>query len=278
MPTIAVKHDTLTLSDGTPLAYSLHAAQVTGAPRLVLVHSLALDRSIWDGVVAILGSEADMLTYDCRGHGLSSHEARPFTAELFTRDLAELLEHIGWQQATIAGCSMGGCVALAFAGLYPARTSALGLIDTTAWYGPKAAANFRERADQARAKGMAALFDFQSTRWFSDEFRASHPEVLARTLEVFVASDLDCYAATCQLLGEVDTRRYLPTFRMPVAVVVGEEDYATPVDMARELHAAIPDSTLTVIPKARHLTPIEFPDPIASELRTLISRAGAPRA
>jgi 3-oxoadipate enol-lactonase len=48
--------------------------------------------------------------------------------------------------------------------------------------------------------------------------------------------------------------------------------------MARELHAAIPQSTLTVLPRARHLTPIEFPDQIASQLRALIDRAAAPHA
>lgn len=276
--TVALKHATLTLADGSTLAYTLRAGPQPAGPKLVLIHSLALDRSIWDGVVERLETDADILTYDCRGHGLSDRRARPYTAELFARDVAEVLDHLGWEQATVAGCSMGGCVALAFGGLYPQRTSALGLIDTTAWYGPKAAATFKERADAARAKGMAALFGFQSTRWFSDEFRASHPEVLARTLDVFVASDLDCYAATCQLLGEVDTRAHLPTFRMPVAIVVGEEDYATPVDMARELHSAIPQSTITIIPKARHLTPIECPDTIASELRALIGRAAAHRA
>jgi 3-oxoadipate enol-lactonase len=275
--TSAITRGTVTLADGSTLAYTRHRSMVKDAPPLVLIHSLALDSSIWDGVVGQLEGEADILAFDCRGHGRSDRRARPFTAELFARDLAELLDAVGWPQATIAGCSMGGCVALAFAGLYPKRTTALGLVDTTAWYGPNGAASFRERAEAARAKGLAALFDFQSTRWFSDEFRARHPEVLQRTLNVFVASDLDCYAATCQLLGEVDTRAYLPAFRMPVAIVVGEEDYATPVDMARALHTAIPGSTLTIIPKARHLTPIEFPDLIASQLRALIRRA-APAA
>ena len=278
MTSAALKHATFTLDDGSTLAYTLRAAPTPDAVKLVLIHSLALDRSIWDGVVARLETNADILTYDCRGHGLSDRRATTYTAELFARDLAALLDHVGWPQATIAGCSMGGCVALAFAGAFPQRTSALGLIDTTAWYGPKAAANFKERADAARAKGMAALFDFQSTRWFSDEFRAKHPEVLKRTLDVFVASDVECYAATCQLLGTVDTRAHLAGFRMPVAIVVGEEDYATPVDMARELHAAIPESTLTILPKARHLTPIEFPDQIASQLRALIDRAAAQHA
>jgi len=70
-------------------------------------------------------------------------------------------------------------------------------------------------------------------------------------------------------------RAHLPDFRMPVAIVVGEEDYATPVAMARELHEAIPQSTLTVLPKARHLTPIERPDAIAGMLRMLLSRMKA---
>jgi 3-oxoadipate enol-lactonase len=252
MTTVALKHTTHTLSDGATLAYTLRAAPQPGAPKLALIHSLALDRSIWDGVVRRLDSDADILTYDCRGHGLSDRRPQPYTAELFAADLAELLDHIGWDQATIGGCSMGGCVALAFGGLFPQRASALGLIDTTAWYGPKAAANFKERGEAARARGMAALFDFQSTRWFSDEFRARQPEIL-----------------------ETDTRPLLRTFRMPAAIVVGEEDYATPVEMARELHAGIPHATLTIVPKARHLTPIEFPDTVAGELRALIGRAAA---
>src|SRR4029453_9761499 len=103
-------------------------------------------------------------------------------------------------------------------------------------------------------------------RWFSDGFRANHPEAMKRTIDIFVANDIDCYAASCDLLGAADTRTALPTFKMPVAIVVGEEDYATPVAMARQLHEAIPQSTLTIIPRARHLTPIEHPELIASEL------------
>src|SRR5688572_11859499 len=160
MTTVAVKHTTHTLSDGATLAYTLRAAPEPGAPKLALIHSLALDRTIWDGVVRRLDTQADILTYDCRGHGLSDRRAQPYTAELFATDLAEVLDHLGWEQATIGGCSMGGCVALAFGGLFPQRANALGLIDTTAWYGPRAAANFTERAEAARARGMAALFDF----------------------------------------------------------------------------------------------------------------------
>jgi 3-oxoadipate enol-lactonase len=119
---------------------------------------------------------------------------------------------------------------------------------------------------------MQGLIEFQATRWFSDEFRATHPDVLERATAVFLANDFDCYASTCALLGDVDVRSHLPSFRMPVTIVVGEEDYATPVDMARQLHEAIPASRLTVLPRARHLTPLEHPDRVASELLDLVQR------
>src|SRR5262249_3906658 len=151
----------------------------------------------------------------------------PFTAELFARDLSELLDHFGWQNAIIAGCSMGGCVAQALGGLHPARAGALALIDTTAWYGENAIPEWRERANLVRSKGFAAMSGFQAARWFGESFRASHPEAVKALMDVFVANDMDCYAATCALLGSADLRPHLASLRMPVAVIVGDEDYAT---------------------------------------------------
>jgi 3-oxoadipate enol-lactonase len=254
------------------LSFTHHPSPQPRAPRVALIHSLALDRSVWDGVVARLKDEAEVLTFDCRGHGRSPRTPGAYTAQVFARDLAELLDHVGWDTSVVVGCSMGGNVAQAFAGEYPQRVSALGLIDTTAWYGADAAAKFKERAEIARTKGLRDMIDFQLTRWFSDGFRANHPEVLKRMTDIFVTNDVDCYGASCELLGAADTRAQLGSFKMPTAIVVGEEDYATPVAMARQLHEAIPQSTLNIIAGARHLTPIEFPDRIAAELRGLLAR------
>ncbi len=244
---------------------------------MVLIHSLALDGSIWDGVAAELESTADVLTYDCRGHGASEQSAGAFTVGLFADDLADLLDHVGWPDAVIVGCSMGGCVAQAFAAAYPDRVKGLGLIDTTAWYGPSAPTEWRKRADTALSQGLSGLAEFQTTRWYSDAFREIHPDVVQKTVAIFLANDLDCYAATCAMLGDADLRSHLPNFKMPVTVVVGEEDYATPVAAAEALQQAIPDASLTVIQNGRHLTPIECPDQVADQVRALIQRAGTAR-
>jgi len=260
------------LRDGTRLVYDIHGRD-DGRPRLVLIHSLGMDRSFWERVTAALARDAAVLAYDCRGHGASDKPGGPYTVELLARDLADLLDHVGWTSVLVAGASMGGCIALAFAAAYPARTAALGLIDTTAWYGAQAPAQWAERGARAATAGMSALVEFQTTRWFGDTFRARHPQVVKDCVDVFVRNDVPAYVETCRMLGAADLRAALPDMTMPTAVVVGEEDYATPVAMAQDMHRSIKGSTLTILAGARHLTPLEAPDRIADELRALMARA-----
>jgi 3-oxoadipate enol-lactonase len=264
----------MTARDGTRLAYALQGdkGDKADAAGIVLVHSLAMDRAFWQPVAAMLAAERSVLTYDCRGHGESDKPKGPYTVELFARDLADLLDHVGWRSAVVAGASMGGCVSLAFAAAYPARTAGLGLVDTTAWYGAEAPKQWAERADRAAQDGMAALVEFQTTRWFGDKFRAERRDVVQQSVDVFLRNDVAAYVETCRMLGAADLRAALPGMSMPTAIVVGDEDYATPVAMAQEMHRGIKGSTLTVLAGARHLTPLEVPDRIAGELRALAER------
>ena len=260
----------MTSRDGTRLTYAQRGPQ--GRSGIALVHSLAMDRAFWHPVAAKLAAEMPVLTFDCRGHGQSDKPKGPYTVELFARDLADLLDHVGWDSAVIAGASMGGCVSLAFAAAFPARTAALGLIDTTAWYGAEAPRQWAERADRAAKDGMAALVEFQTTRWFGERFRAARTDVVKDSVDVFLRNDVAAYVETCRMLGAADLRAALPGMTMPTAIVVGDEDYATPVAMAEVLHRAIKGSTLTVLKGARHLTPLEVPDLIVGELSALAKR------
>lgn len=253
-------------SDGCSISYTLRSAP--GSPhRIVLAHSLGLDRSLWDLVVAAMGDQASLLVYDSRGHGKSSRDARVrFTPDLFARDLAELLDHVGWPAATVAGCSMGGNVSQSFGVLYPARATGLGLVDTTPFYGyPEI---WQDRIETSRTKGLAALVPLQVQRWYTDAFAAANPDLLAKVNAVFVANDLDCYAAACNMLGTLDQRSALHKLTMPVTIIVGDEDPATPVAAAEFLHAGIPGSRLVIL-QGRHLTPLERPAEVAAALLDL---------
>ncbi len=261
--------------DGIDLQYTIHGEDQPGRPRLVLVHSLAMAGSVWEWVARRLSPRATVLTYDCRGHGGSTKMPGPYRLETFGHDLADLLDCLAWDRVYVAGASMGGNVSLQFSQVYPDRVRGLGLVDTTAWYGADAPEKWEQRARKAEQGGVAALIDFQEARWFSDAFRAQNGEGVQRCRSVFLANDVPSFAATCRMLGSFDLRAGLPAMRMPTAIAVGEDDYATPVAMARGLHEGIPGSTLQILPGLRHLTFVEVPDVIGGVLTDLLNRVSA---
>ncbi|MFM0045575.1 MULTISPECIES: alpha/beta fold hydrolase [Paraburkholderia] len=265
-----VKSGHIRVRDGTRISYGLHG-NVDSDIRMVLLHSLGMDRHFWQPVVERLSAQALVLTVDCRGHGESDKTEGPFTVELFARDVFDLVSAFRFDDVLVAGASMGGCVALQFAGTWPRLTRAAGLIDTTAWYGEAAPKNWDERATKAEHGGLTPLVEFQITRWFSDAFRATHPEIVQRCVDTFLRNDAQAFASTCRMLGAFDGRALLSKVRVPCSVIVGEEDYAAPVAMAQALHDGIAGSSLTVIPNARHLTPLETPDVVAGELARLLA-------
>jgi 3-oxoadipate enol-lactonase len=261
-----------TTRDNTRISYR-HVSG-NGRGRCVLVHSLAMDKSFWNSTVAALEGAADVLIFDCRGHGGSDKPTGPYSVEQFADDIADLMDHVGWTSAVIAGASMGGCVSLAFAARHRERVEGLGLFDTTAWYGDNAPEAWAERGNKALNEGLGALVGFQKTRWFGDAFREANPQVVDAAVEVFLANDLPSYAATCGMLGAADLRAFLAKFDFPCEVRVGSEDYATPPEMAQYLASNIPNANLKVMEGVRHFSPLEVPAVIADALKTLVRARG----
>lgn len=266
-----------TADDGVTIVFDIYGDR--DAPdRVVLIHSLAMDRGYWRPVAERLVRKGICVTaLDCRGHGASGKPQGPYTITNFAGDVRALVDSLHWDKAVVAGSSMGGSVALAFAIGYKERTSGLALIDTTAWYGPDAPKNWAERADAACEKGLASLVAFQTTRWFGDAFRADHADVVQACVKTFLANDIDAYAATCRMLGSFDLRAGLAHLTIPVGIVVGEEDYATPPAMAEAMKAALPEATYRLLPKARHLTPLERPDEVSDEIVAVIENVHSAR-
>ncbi len=258
-------------SDGASIAYHARRA-APDRPVIALVHSLGMDHSFWRAVSDCVGDRASVVSIDARGHGRSDLGAPPLTAARMALDLRGVLDHQGIERVVVGGASMGGCVALQFALDFPERSAALALIDTTAWYGPTAPADWASRAQKAMAQGLASLTDFQVTRWFSDAYRAREPAAVKHWVDVFLRNDLQGYVQACHMLGAFDARDRLHTLRLPTLVQVGEEDYAAPVAMSQTLHGAIAGSTLDVILGARHLTPLEVPQRVADGLLQLCAQ------
>jgi 3-oxoadipate enol-lactonase len=258
-----------TTRDKTRITFAVNG-DPKAAKRAILIHSLAMDHAYWTPVAKLLVDQGFCaVALDCRGHGASDKPGGPYTVSIFANDVADLLDHLGWDKAIVAGSSMGGSVALALAIEHPEKVSGLALIDTTSWYGEDAPKAWEQRAKAAAEKGLASLIDFQLTRWFGEDFKERKQDVVKACVDTFLKNDVKAYVETCRMLGACDLRAKLGTIGIPTRVFVGEEDYATPPAMAEVLHNGIPGATLKRMPKARHLTPLEVPSAVAAEITAL---------
>jgi 3-oxoadipate enol-lactonase len=68
------------------------------------------------------------------------------------------------------------------------------------------------------------------------------------------------YIGCCHALPKINATERLRDVRCPALVIVGEEDLGTPVEMAREIHAALPAAELAVLCRASHLSNLEQPE------------------
>jgi pimeloyl-ACP methyl ester carboxylesterase len=103
----------------------------SGVP-ILLVHGLASNAGLWDGVADALSSMGHpVVAIDQRGHGWSSKPATGYDFETLTADLLAAIAEVGWSGRSpfVAGQSWGGNVVLELAARHPADLAGIALVD-----------------------------------------------------------------------------------------------------------------------------------------------------
>lgn len=125
-------------ADGVPL----HVLVEGSGPPVVLSAGLAMAWFDWDPVAELLvAAGRTVVRFDRPGHGLSAPAVRPPSAAGEAHRIAGLLDALGLgaERVTVAGHSIAGFHAEAFARLYPGRTAALVLVDGSVEERPRTA-------------------------------------------------------------------------------------------------------------------------------------------
>jgi 3-oxoadipate enol-lactonase len=247
--------------NGIDLAYTRHGS---GTP-LVLLHGYPLDGSIWSEVVPLLQDRFDLIIPDMRGFGESSREVAPHSLDDYASDIVGLLDRLNIEKTAIAGHSMGGYVALAFARLYPERVSALGLVAS------QAAADTSERkqgrydtAAQIAEKGISVVVESMTPKLTADERLRPLVQSIIEQQRPEGMSD-----AMRAMAERINASAMLYTFRFPVVVIHGDADALIPIERAREVKNAVAHARFFEIKGAGHMPMMEFPAETAKALSYL---------
>ena len=240
----------------------------------MLVHGFPLDSRMWEAQVGALSAGGRrVIAPDLRGFGQSRSDA-PFTLESLADDIHGLLGAVGAIPCVLAGLSMGGYVALAYAKKYPGDLRGLVLIDTKAEADTAEGKAGREKMiELVRNDGAKAVADQMMPKMLAKDAAEQRPQVAAALRRVMESvSPKTIEHALAAMRDRPDRSGELAAIKVPTLVVVGDGDVITPPDVAEKMAQKIPGANLEVIRGAGHMSPMEQPEQVNRVLKSFLER------
>lgn len=241
-------------------------------PPIVFSHGFLMDHEMFAPQVAALAPEFRVITWDERGFGATDFDGKPFTYWDTAHDCLGLLDHLGIEQAVLAGMSQGGYLSMRAALVAPERVRALVLIDTQ----PGA-------EDPEKVPLYQGMLEAWATEGPSD--------ALAEVVAGIIIADPDhnpywiakwqawpqeriVEPGRCLLERDDELRTRLSEITCPALVIHGTEDTAIPVSAAEELASGLAGADgLVLVEGAAHASNLTHPDqvnpPLLAFLRML---------
>ena len=247
-------------------------AQPGEPPTLVFLHIWGGSHRTFAPVIARLASGCAVVSYDHRGWGAARDLPGPYGISELADDALAVIAELGVSRYILIGHSMGGKVAQLAASRRPKDLAALALI---------APAPPRPAVDAQAAQALTHAFDSRTT--VSDTLQNVLTErPLPPDLRDQVINDALAGNREAQLAWPLDgmTRDITAATRaieVPVQVLAGRQDRVDPPEsLEANLLPFVPEARMTILEGTGHLSPLEVPDQIATELDQLTSRVHGP--
>lgn len=264
--------------NGVRLYYYAAGSRGAGEP-IVLLHGFPTSAHLWSDVVPLLPPGHRVVVLDLLGFGRSDPPARaPVDIRAHADRVVAVLDKLGINFACLVGHDVGGGIAQSVAVRYPHRVSKLCLIDSVAFdaWPSRAVKLARAMVPLTRhlpPSWIAQIVRTELLRGFLDAEKGAHDVDLY--LRPFSDSTgRDALLEHLIALNETETMAVgarLKDIVSPTAIVWGERDPFLPVELAKRLQAAIPRSSLEIIPGARHFLPEESAHSVAAAISRLVA-------
>jgi len=236
--------------DGARIWYSTYGS----GPAVILLHGGLGHSGNWGNQVpALLKSGYRAVLIDSRGHGRSTRDSRPYMYELMASDVLAVMDTLRLERAAVVGWSDGACTALILGMQVPARVAGVfffacnmdpsGTKDIT-WPNP-----ILDRCLGRHVKDYARL---SSTPDQFKEFSAAVGQMM-KTQPNYSARDL-------------------AGVRVPVSIVLGEQDEFIKLEHAEYLARSIPGAQFILLRGVSHFAPLQRPDQFNGVLREFLGK------
>lgn len=271
----ALLEGVFTSADGVEIYFNV----IGSGPPVFLCDGIGCDQYAWKYLVPYFQKTHTLVRWNYRGHGKSGtpNDFSKLGMEHVRSDLANLVDHLGVEQAMFVGHSMGVQVVLDFAVHHPEKVKGLSLV-CGSFGRPLKTFHDNDVAD----KVFPTLYNFVTKypnavrKFWRALLKTRLPfEIAVRTevngdfvlredfmpyFEHLSGVDPVVFFTMLRSLNAHDLSAELASIDLPVLVVAGEKDTFTPAWLSREMNARIKGSELLFMPGGSHTAPIEFPE------------------
>lgn len=253
--------------------------QTTGeGETVVFSHGYLMSHAMFDGQVQALSQHFKCVRYDQRGHGQSEVTQSGYEIYNLVDDAIALIERLNVGAVHFVGMSTGGFVGMRIALKRPDLIKSLVLMDTSAGAEPPEAKKQYGRLLKAVKylgwwavlnKAMAVLFH---PSFLKDPNKKS---IVNQWKSIITGHNKNGLIAFGHgIFDRDDVQGQLHTITVPTAVIVGDEDKATPPEKAQAMADAITNAHLYTIEQVGHTAAIEKPDEVAQAMLDFYTKAG----
>jgi pimeloyl-ACP methyl ester carboxylesterase len=246
-------------ANGVGLRYTLSGE---GSETLVLVHEMGGTLDSWDMLIPQLDPRFRVLRYDTRGAGISTKARSPLSIDTMAQDLESLLDALEIRgPVVLAGCAVGGAIALHFAATRPQRLRGLIAMGPATGIAEERRQAILDYADTVQSNGMVAVADTELARSYPEILRAD----VARFQEFrarWLANDPDSYAAIYRMLAGLEMQDGIASIRCPTLFLAGEHDPLRPPAMIEPLSRLVPGASFMAV-QSGHFMAVQTPEIVA---------------
>ena len=239
-------------------------------PPLFLIHGIGARRSTFGRLVEGLKDRFTCISYDLRGHGESPVPKVRFGLNELVDDLEALRSKIGIETAHFAGHSLGGMIGPAYARRFPSHVLSLGLWSTAAFRTQEDSAKVKAVVAAMREKGIKAVLDTLTARWFTDAFAAARPDVIEWRKQQVMDTPADVFLNVFDIYADTEMGPWLKEITVQTMVLTGELDGGCNPRLNAQIAKAMPNAELVILQDLKHAIFIEGTDRVLPHVRRFL--------
>jgi pimeloyl-ACP methyl ester carboxylesterase len=243
-------------------------------PYLVLIHEMGGSIESWDLVIEHLPPDQAVLLPEMRGMGQSQKIKTTPSFLQVAADVRALLDHLEISQpVVVAGCAIGGAIAVQFALYAPDRCLAIAPLDPALNVTDGGHQGVLALADKMEAEGMRPMEPILLDRTYPERYRLRDPDHFAKVRGRWYANDPVSFAHFFRMLAASDLRGDLERIVCPVWFGSGTHDLLRTPDYMQELATRTPRAKLRSLDAGHHVAD-HAAEEVAQMLAELVASVG----